>query len=475
MKTATCASVETRIITRIDAERMNIKESGLFKLLLVDDEPSIIASLKRTLRNPAYVLRTAGNGQEALDMLARDAADAAIIDLKMPRMDGMTLLRHIRKSYPSMQVVMLTGHGGVSDAVKAIRQGATDFLEKPCPPEGLIHRVEQMHHIWALQKENERLKQEACFRFGYDELIGMSRPMLDLKTTVAQIAPSDASVLILGETGTGKELVARAVHHHSQRAQKAFIPVDCAAISETVIESELFGHVKGAFTGANETTLGLVRAADQGTLFLDEVGELAPNIQVKLLRTIQQREVRPVGSSKTYSVDLRIIAATNRDLQKAVADGSFREDLYYRLNVIGLRVPPLRERGGDILQLARHFIERYRIDDNLPATITPRAAAFLENYDWPGNVRQLENTIHRAVAMSGETRIDDTHLSTEITGKTPPAHGMALPETDTLAAYELMAIKNALKKSAGNRRRASQLLEIGEATLYRKLRLYDLA
>jgi transcriptional regulator with PAS, ATPase and Fis domain len=217
-----------------------------------------------------------------------------------------------------------------------------------------------------------------------------------------------------------------------------------------------------------------VRAADQGTLFLDEVGELAPIIQAKLLRTIQQREVRPVGGNRTFSVDIRIIAATNRDLHKAIADGTFREDLYYRLNVIGLLVPPLRERGSDIIQLARHFIERYKTDDDLPAEIAPQAATLLENFDWPGNVRQLENTIHRAVAMCGKATINDTHLPPEITGRTPSSPDEAAPKADTLAAYELMAIENALKKSDGNRRHAAQMLEIGESTLYRKMKRYDL-
>jgi DNA-binding NtrC family response regulator len=474
MTKGTCSSIETGFYAKVDAILMNEKQSRRFKLLLVDDEPSVIASLKRTLRNHAYDMATAGNGQDALDLLAREPADAAIIDLKMPQMDGMTLLQHVNDTYPAMQVIMLTGHGGVREAVEAIRQGAKDFLEKPYSPESLIARVDQMHRIWELEQENNRLKREAQFRFGFHQLIGMSRPILDLKTTVAQIGPSDASVLIQGETGTGKELVARAVHHHSPRAQKAFIPVDCAAISETVIESELFGHIKGAFTGAHEATLGLVRAADQGTLFLDEVGELAPTIQAKLLRTIQEREVRPVGGSKTHTVDLRIIAATNRDLRKAVTDGTFREDLYYRLNVIGLRVPPLRERAGDILQLSRHFIERYRTDTALAASITPPAATLLESYDWPGNVRQLENTIHRAIAMSGNATIDCQDLPPEIAGALPLAQKMSFPGKDSLAAYEQMAIENALNKSDGNRRIAAQLLKIGESTLYRKMKLYNL-
>jgi transcriptional regulator with PAS, ATPase and Fis domain len=249
---------------------------------------------------------------------------------------------------------------------------------------------------------------------------------------------------------------------------------DVAHISETVNESELFCPIKGAFTGAHETTLGLVRTADQGTLFLDEVGELAPTIQAKLLRTIQQPEVRPVGGSKTHTVDLRIIAATNQDLQKAVADGTFREDLFYRLNVIGLRVPLLRERTGYILQLSRHFIEWYRTDTAIAASITPQAATFLESYDWPGNVRQLENTIHRAMAMCGDAMIDPKSLPPEIAGNEPLAQQIAIPEQDSLAAFEQIVIENALSKSNGNRLHAAQLLKIGEATLYRKMKRYDL-
>ncbi|WP_054694124.1 sigma-54-dependent transcriptional regulator [Desulfosarcina cetonica] len=408
-----------------------------FTLLLVDDDPRVLDSLRRVLRLAVDCrIITSANGVEALDRLSRQPADAAIVDLKMPEMDGMTLLQHLHQDYPTLPVIMLTGHGGVSEAVAAMQCGATDFLEKPYAPESLAARINQLRQIWVLQRENERLRQEARFRFGYHALIGVSRPMLAIKTTVAQIGPSDASVLIQGETGTGKELVARAIHHHSPRADKAFIPVDCAAISETVIESELFGHVKGAFTGAYETTLGLVRAADQGTLFLDEVGELTPAIQAKLLRTIQQREVRPVGGNKTYAVNLRIVAATNRDLQRAVAEGTFREDLFYRLNVIRLQVPPLRERDDDVLLLARHFIEHYSSSTTPASTIGQAAATLLERYDWPGNVRQLENTIHRAMTLCQDTRILPQDLPPEITGDANHVGSHALPENDTLAAFE---------------------------------------
>ena len=376
-----------------------------FTLLLVDDDPRVVASLRRTLRSDRWQILGSNNGAEALELLAHRSVDAAVVDLKMPKMDGMTLLEHLRDKYPAVQVIILTGHGGVEEAVMALKKGAVDFLEKPWPSETLRARIGQLHRVWELELENESLRKQVHDRFSYPELIGTSRPILDLKALVAQVGPSDASVLINGETGTGKELVARAIHHHSNRVDAVFIPVDCAAISETVIESELFGHVKGAFTGANETTLGLIRAADGGTLFLDEVGELTPAIQAKLLRTLQQREVRPVGGSKPHAVDIRIIAATNRDLKDEVAQGNFREDLYYRLNVIGLKAPALRERGNDVLLLARHFIKRYQPVSSDHASISSQAARSLEAYDWPGNVRQLENVIQRALAISGSPAI----------------------------------------------------------------------
>ncbi|MDY6953566.1 MAG: sigma-54 dependent transcriptional regulator, partial [Thermodesulfobacteriota bacterium] len=286
----------------------------------------------------------------------------------------------------------------------------------------------------------------------------------------------DTSVLIQGETGTGKELVAKAIHYHSLRSEKSFVPVDCAAISETVIESELFGHLKGAFTGAHISTLGLVRSADKGTLFLDEVGELSPAIQAKLLRTIQEREVRPVGSSKSYPVDVRILAATNRDLTEEITLGNFREDLFYRLNVVALNVVPLRDRREDIPLLANYFVKRFATDFSPVEAISKEALMCLENHRWPGNIRELENVLRRAVALGKEQTIMPEDLPPNIyLPPEEPARGVMPLSEDSLAAFEKAAIQNALSKSGQNRKRAADILGIGEATLYRKIKKYGLS
>ncbi|MCJ7685944.1 MAG: sigma-54 dependent transcriptional regulator, partial [Desulfobacteraceae bacterium] len=301
-----------------------------FSLLFVDDDPQILSLLSSIFAKEDYNIHTALNGEDALVILAKTNIDAALVDLKMPGMDGFTLLEKIREGYPEIMVAILTGYGSVEDAVKAIKLWAVDFLEKPFSPVRLRALMAQLRRIWELSEENRTLLANVEFRFGFDPLVGKSTIMLGLKEMIAQIGPSLSTILIQGETGTGKELVARAIHAHSPRARNSFVPVDCAAISETVMESELFGHAKGAFTGAHISTLGLIRSAQKGTLFLDEVGELSPATQAKLLRTIQEREVRPVGSSQSYPVDIRVLAATNRDLAIEVGRGLFREDLYYR-------------------------------------------------------------------------------------------------------------------------------------------------
>jgi transcriptional regulator with PAS, ATPase and Fis domain len=299
--------------------------------------------------------------------------------------------------------------------------------------------------------------------------------MLNLKRLIAQVGPDDAPILIQGETGTGKELVARAIHQHSPRLQSNFVPVDCAAISETVIESELFGHVKGAFTGAHISTLGLVRSADKGTLFLDEVGELSPAIQVKLLRTIQEMEVRPVGSSTSHKVDIRIISATNRDLAAEVSQTNFREDLFYRLNVVVVHVPPLRDRMDDVALLAKFFVNNFATNFSIVKDISKEALNCLQNYRWPGNIRELENVIRRAIALGRDEFIQPEDLPPGIF--TPPgkvALDNGLTADDSLEAYEKAAIQNALAKSGNSRRKAAEMLGIGEATLYRKISKYGL-
>ncbi|HOM30083.1 MAG TPA: sigma-54 dependent transcriptional regulator, partial [Deltaproteobacteria bacterium] len=336
-------------------------------------------------------------------------------------------------------------------------------------------RVGNLYRIWQLKRENERLKQKVEMRFGYESLVGDSTVMLRLKELITKVGPTDASVLVEGETGTGKELVARAIHHQSRRCRGVFVPVDCGAIAQTVIESELFGHVKGAFTGAHTAAKGLIRAADGGTLFFDEVGDLPLPMQVKLLRTIQEREVRPVGSAQSYPVDIRIVAATNKDLSEEVGKGRFREDLLYRIDVVHIRVPPLREHKEDIPLLARHFVMESSRDVSRVRDISPEAVELLERYDWPGNIRELANVIRRAAALGRSELIMPEDLPPTIREAKGSPAGLVRPEGSRLRDYERAAIVNALSLSGGNRKKASRILGIGEATLYRKLARYGLA
>ncbi len=449
-----------------------------FSLLLVDDEATILSSLKRVFRQASYDLHTAQDGEAALEILGQTGVDAALVDLMMPGMSGMELLASIRQKWPAVKVIILTGYGGVKEAVEAIQMGAVDFLQKPFENESLLARFDQLHQIWRLEQENQRLKDQIQFKFGFDQMIGNASPMLNLKRMILQVAHSDASILVQGETGTGKELVARAIHHHSTRNRQPFVPVDCASISESVMGSELFGHVKGAFTGAHESTPGLIRTAHNGTLFLDEVGELPLNMQAKLLRTIQEKEVRPVGDSRNVSVDVRFLAATNRNLEEEVAQGRFRQDLYYRLNVVVMTIPPLRDRRDDVPLLARHFCDQFPSSAGEVKPLSDEVLCALMAYDWPGNVRELENVIRRAVAMGQGRAISLHDLPESLHGgpkpSSPPDAGKVFVEGDSLETYEMVAIRSALEKSAGNRKRASLMLGIGEATLYRKLKKYHL-
>jgi len=453
---------------------MESNKQRQFSLLLVDDEPAILSALKRVFRKAPYDIYTADNGLAALNVLQTTQIDAALVDIKMPEMSGMELLAQIQAKWPMVRVVILTGHGGVKEAVDAIQMGAVDFLQKPFEAESLDARVNQLFHIWSLEQENLRLKEQVQFRFGYEQLIGNSTAILNLKKMIIQVAGSETSIIIQGATGTGKELVARAIHYHSLRSNQPFIPVDCASISETVMDSELFGHVKGAFTGAHESTRGLFRAADKGTLFLDEVGELPLSMQVKLLRTIQEKEVRPVGASQNYPVDVRILAATNRDLEEEVAQGRFRQDLYFRLNVVKLYAPPLKERVDDIVLLVRYFLQQFFTNASSVGQVSNEALACLNNYDWPGNVRELENVIRRAVAIGQGEHIMPCDLPEIMSGggNVQVDSPSDIPG-DSLAAYELSAIRNALLKCDGHRKNAARMLGIGEATLYRRLNKYQ--
>jgi DNA-binding NtrC family response regulator len=446
-----------------------------FSCLLVDDDPNIISLLESVFKDTSYQIYTAMNGKSALSLMEKVRIDATLIDLVMPEMDGFTLLKEIKKDHPETMAVMLSGYGCVESAVKAVKLGAVDFIEKPISPEGLKCCLAQLYEQWKAKKENRMPVAKSQSRFGYGQLVGRSTAVRKLKQIIAQVGPTDAPVLIQGKTGTGKELVARAVHYHSRRSQKSFMPVDCAAISETVIESELFGHVKGAFTGAHISTLGIIRSAEKGTLFLDEIGELPQSVQAKLLRTIQEREVRPVGSGKRYPIDIRVIAATNRDLEAEVLKGSFNEALFYRLNVVNINVPQLEDRKEDIPLLAKHFAQRFAFADSQVKDISPEALACLEAYDWPGNIRELENVIQRAIALGSKNLIRTWDLPKKIyalSAKT--SKSQSKPTRGTLAWYEKRAIQNALAKSSGNRKNAAVLLDVGEATIYRKIKKYHI-
>ena len=447
-----------------------------FSVLLVDDEPGYCSSIRRFMRPDGLSLLEANGGAAALEILSAHHVDLALVDVRMPQMDGLELLQRIRSSYPDVSVIMMTSYGDTATVVQAVKAGATDFIEKDVSVEAIRNRLLQAKKFWELERDNRALKSQAVSSFTFDRLIGESPSMARLEEVISQVGPSDASVLIEGETGSGKELVAQALHHQSGRRTGPFIVVDCGSISESLIESELFGHVKGAYTGAHESDMGLFRTAEGGTVFLDEVGEMPMFLQVKLLRVIQEREVRPVGSARSQHVDIRVIAATNRRLDEQVKRGGFREDLFYRLAVVTLAVPPLRERSGDMPLLSAFFLKRLRTDSTAVIGVAPETMACLERHVWPGNVRELENVIRRALVLSKGPLLQPEDLPPDFRHGKSREVELAVPETttDRMESYEKEAVLNALEKSGGSRRQAARLLGIGEATLYRKLRAFDI-
>ncbi len=440
-------------------------------ILIVDDDEPYLHSLKRVLRKDPFRILATTDPYEGLLLMARESVDLVLLDLRMPRRDGLEVLDEMVCLHPEVPVIMLTGHGNVQLAVQAIKQGAADFLEKPCPAT-VLRQILAHHCHLRRQTTGSTLSAAARQEFAFADLVGDSPPMQRLKSLLVRVAASDAPILLLGESGTGKELAARAIHRHSRRSDQPFCAVDCAALNENVLESELFGHEKGAFTGADKPARGLIRSADRGTLFLDEIGELPLAMQAKLLRTLQEREVRPVGSHRSLAVDLRLVAATNRDLDQAVASGLFRSDLYYRIAAIPVILPPLRERGDDIALLARHILQR--IDQGAGKRLDEEAIALLQAHSWPGNVRELENVLRRAVVLAEQEVITPADLPATVV-MTDGCRAPRLPEGDSLADYERLALTNALRKTGHNRRRAAQLLGISEATLYRKLKQFDLS
>ena len=381
------------------------------RILIADDEDIVVRSCLRILSKGDYEIETASDGLSALAKVHENSYDVLILDIKMPKMDGMELLQRVKEAQPDVDVIMITGLHDIETAVKAMKMGALDYLPKPFEPDELKMVVERAFERRRLLQENISLKNEVSAKYRFDNIIGSSPPMQNVFRLIARGAPTNSTVMIRGESGTGKELIARAIHFNSLRKDKPFVPVDCTTLSEGVLESELFGHVKGSFTGAVGDKAGLFQSADGGTLFLDEIGNISLTTQAKLLRFIEEREFKAVGDTRSRSVNVRLITATNKDLEAMVADGSFREDLYYRINIFPIEIPPLRERRDDIPALAFHFLKHFSKEvDHKVTEFSAGAMNLLMNHDWPGNVRELENVIHRAVILANDEVIRQGHL-----------------------------------------------------------------
>ncbi len=461
-------------------------------ILIVDDEPDMRSALRRALRHRDYAIIMAGSGEQALAAFERCASGeiaVAVVDLRMPGMDGLQVLVGIKRRSPETQVLLLTGHATIPTAVQAMRQGADDFLEKPFVPGDLRERVRAAARLWAVRRAPGTIGGPPCSTQPSSNLLGESAEMRRLRRLARQLSGSEVVLLIHGESGTGKEEFAKAVHCSGSRASTPFVPIDMSTLSGPVIESELFGHAKGAFTGADNAREGMLRAAGKGTVLLDEIGDLPLNLQTRLLRVLQERVARPVGSEETFVVEARLIAATNKNLSAAVARGEFREDLYHRLNVVSVTMPPLRDRKEDILLLAQRFLSKYRDERPTVSGISKEAEAALLAYDWPGNVRELENAILRALVLGRSELIQIADLPASVTagagGRCCRAFQADKDESvdsapkkrrdGTLVSYEQQAIIEALEEANGNRARAAGILEIGVATLYRKMRRYHIA
>jgi two-component system response regulator HydG len=439
------------------------------KILVVDDQRNMRATTAIVLRSAGHVVDEAEDLAAAMRRLQAEVFDVVLTDLRMPNGDGMELLREARRVAPETQVIVMTAYGTIESAVEAIRRGAYDFLAKPFKEDELLLRVSKALEKRRLVGEVSLLSGEFRRRYGLEHIVGRSQPIRDLLERIRRVATTDATILISGESGTGKELVARALHVASRRGDRPFVPVNCAAITETLLESELFGHAKGSFTGATRARRGLFEEANGGTLFIDEIGETAPGSQAKLLRALQEGEIRRVGESTPVQVDVRVIAATNQDLRRAISERRFREDLYYRLAVVPIRIPPLRERRDDVPLLAAHFLEQFGRRTGTAKTLAADAVARLVEHSWPGNVRELENVIEHAAALAPglEIRASDVHIEPHAAASTPGA-------VRTLAAAvedaERATIEAAVIRSEGDLTRVARELGVSATTLWRKMK-----
>ncbi|MEN9578278.1 MAG: hypothetical protein RJA70_1287 [Pseudomonadota bacterium] len=445
------------------------------RILVVDDEANARNALAEILRDEDYLVETAADGFKALPKLEDFRPELVLTDLKMPGMDGVELMAKVRAHDPEVGVVIMTAFGAVDTAVQAMRQGAADYLTKPLNADELLLVLARTLERYRLRKETQQLRERLEERFRFENIIGTSPEIHRVFKTVQQVAPSRATVLISGESGTGKELIAAAIHQNSSRKDGPFVKLHCAALAESLLESELFGHERGAFTGADRKREGRFENADGGTLFLDEIGEISPTIQVKLLRVLQERSFERVGGNQTITSDVRVIAATNRDLREMVALGTFREDLFYRLNVVNLHMPPLRERASDVGALAEHFVRKFSQENGKDVSkFSDAALSRLMGYAWPGNVRELENVIERAVVMASGNVIDLEQLPPELV---PAAKGSVGPEIPgwSLADIERYAIIKTLELHGGSTSRAAEVLGISVRKIQYKLQEYGSA
>ncbi len=448
------------------------------KILVVDDELKIREQFSEFLKDKGFEVSTAVNGQDAIKKIDKEFFDVVLIDLNMPKVDGMTVLRHLVENEPESIGIILTGYATIKNAVEAMKAGAYDYLAKPVKLEEVLMVIQKAVELRDLRRENLALKRQLKKKYRFHNFVGDSPQMHKVFRTIEKVADSDSTILIFGESGTGKELVAKAIHYHSSRRDKPLIPVNCGAIPEELLESELFGHEKGAFTHAIRTRIGRFEMANGGTIFLDEIAEMSPQLQVKLLRVLQEQEFERLGGMRTIKCDVRIIAATNKDLEKAVKKGTFREDLYYRLKVIPIQIPPLRERRGDIPLLVHHFLEQMnKAKKKKIRGISKEAMQILEAYDWPGNVRELENVIERMVILAESDyltvedlpeRIARTRVSLKPEASVIPDEGVSL--SHAVSEYEKKLIISALEKTGWVKNRAAKLLKMNRTTLVEKIK-----
>ena len=449
------------------------------KILIVDDEEAMRHMLTLILKREGYEVQAVEKGREALDRVESEPFDFILSDMVMPEMNGLDLLQALKKKGAEATMIMMSAYGNLDTAVEAMKNGAYDYINKPFRPDEILLTLRKAEERENLRQENKRLQRELIREYSFGNIVGKSPKMMQLFEAIKKISEYKASVLIIGESGTGKEMVARCIHYNSPRTNEPFVVVNCGAIPETLLESELFGHEKGAFTDAKKEMRGSFELAHQGTLFLDEVGEMSLAAQVKLLRALQEGEVKRLGSERPLAVDVRIIAATLRDLSRAVAEGKFREDLFYRLNVLPLHLPPLREKKEDIPLLVDHFIHKYNELHNLRTEgVMEDALARLLEYSWPGNVRELENTMERAMILAQGKKIGADCLPSEILGERPPwkkniwEEEFSIKKVSRILEEEL--IRKALKRTKGNRTQASKILEISHPSLLSKMKEYGI-